>query len=67
MRGGSTIDFGWTEIERAHEPIRARRACENAGLLAWRFDGFAGGLAASIAAFVVYARLVLAVRDYRRL
>ncbi len=38
MRGGSTIDFGWTEIERAHEPIRARRACENAGLLAWRFD-----------------------------
>ncbi len=61
MRGGSTIVFGWSEIGRTLEPIRARRACENAGLLARRFDGFASGLAAFIAAFVVYARLVLAV------
>lgn len=60
MRGGSTIVLGRTEVGRAHEPPRARRACENAGLRARRFDGFAGGLAAFSAAFVVYARQVLA-------
>jgi hypothetical protein len=36
-------------------------ACESAGLLARRFPGFAGGLAAFLAAFVVYESLVLAV------
>ena len=44
-----------------NKPNCARRACENAGLLARRFDGFAGELAAFIAAFVVYSSLVLAV------
>lgn len=58
MRGGSTIVFGWAEIGRMREPNRGR-ACENAGLRARRFDGFAAGLAACIAPFVIYARLVL--------
>ncbi|WP_292532200.1 hypothetical protein [Methylocystis sp.] len=44
-----------------HKPNRARRACENAGLLARRFDGFAGGLAALLASLVDYERLVQAV------
>lgn len=36
-------------------------ACESAGMLARRFPGFAGGLAAFLAAFVVYESLVLLI------
>ncbi len=75
MRGASTIVFAWTEIGRAHEPIRARRACENASLRARHFDGGAGGLAAFLASAVVYESLVLrtlkvagaaAIRDVKK-
>jgi hypothetical protein len=41
--------------------VIALLSCESAGLLARRFHGFAGGLAAFLAAFVVYESLVLAV------
>ena len=56
MCGASTIVLGWTKIRRLHKPIRARRACENAGLRARRFDGFAGDL---YIATVSYVRLSL--------
>lgn len=41
--------------------VIAMLSCESAGLLARRFPGLAGGLAAFLAAFVVYESLVLAV------
>ncbi|MGD9543326.1 MAG: hypothetical protein AB7F41_04005 [Methylocystis sp.] len=41
--------------------VIALLSCESAGLLARRFQGFAGGFAAFLAAFVVYESLVLAV------
>ncbi len=41
--------------------VIALLSCESAGLLARRFPGFAGGLAAFLAAFVAYESLVLAV------
>jgi hypothetical protein len=41
--------------------VIALLSCESAGLLARRFPGFAGGVAAFLAAFVVYESLVLAV------
>lgn len=41
--------------------VIALLSCESAGLLARRFPGFAGGLAAFLASFVVYESLVLAV------
>jgi len=41
--------------------VIALLSCESAGLLARRFHGFAGGLAAFLASFVVYESLVLAV------
>ena len=41
--------------------VIALLSCESAGLLARRFPGFAGGIAAFLAAFVVYESLVLAV------
>ncbi|MFO1125774.1 MAG: hypothetical protein U1E25_11125 [Methylocystis sp.] len=41
--------------------VIALLSCESAGLLARRFPGVAGGLAAFLAAFVVYESLILAV------
>ncbi|TLG76822.1 hypothetical protein [Methylocystis sp. B8] len=41
--------------------VIALLSCESAGVLARRFHGFAGGLAAFLASFVVYESLVLAV------
>jgi len=41
--------------------VIALLSCESAGLLARRFPGFTGGLAAFLAAFVVYESLVMAV------
>lgn len=41
--------------------VIALLSCESAGLLARRFPGFAGGLAAFLSAFVVYESLILAV------
>ncbi|MDP3067821.1 MAG: hypothetical protein Q8M72_04030 [Methylocystis sp.] len=41
--------------------VIALLSCESAGLLARRFPGFAGGVAAFLAAFVVYESLILAV------
>jgi hypothetical protein len=41
--------------------VIALLSCESAGLLARRFHGFAGGLAAFLASFVVYESLVMAV------
>ena len=41
--------------------VIALLSCESAGLLARRFPGFAGALAAFLAAFVVYESLILAV------
>ena len=41
--------------------VIALLSCESAGLLARRFPGFAGGIAAFLAAFVVYESLILAV------
>ncbi|MBM3564188.1 MAG: hypothetical protein FJX48_13870 [Alphaproteobacteria bacterium] len=41
--------------------VIALLSCESAGLLARRFPGFAGGVAAFLASFVVYESLVLAV------
>lgn len=41
--------------------VIAMLSCESAGLLARRFPGLTGGLAAFLAAFVVYESLVLAV------
>jgi hypothetical protein len=41
--------------------VIALLSCESAGLIARRFHGFAGGLAAFLASFVVYESLILAV------
>lgn len=41
--------------------VIALLSCESAGLIARRFDGLIGGVAAFLAAFVVYESLVLAV------
>ena len=41
--------------------VIALLSCESAGLIARRFDGVKGGVAAFLAAFVVYESLVLAV------
>lgn len=41
--------------------VIALLSCESAGMLARRFPGLSGGLAAFLAAFVVYESLVLAV------
>lgn len=41
--------------------VIALLSCESAGLLARRFPGLAGGIAAFLAAFVVYESLILAI------
>jgi hypothetical protein len=41
--------------------VIALLSCESAGLITRRFPGFAGGLAAFLASFVVYESLVLAI------
>ena len=41
--------------------VIALLSCESAGLLARRFPGFAGGIAAFLAAFVVYESLIMAI------